>query len=111
MVEYGQIEYARGGFDPPDIVWGGTATGQRPGFWTFNSLPNPAVKNKTALVLAGQTVGGSSAINGMFFDRPSRFDHDAWAQLLCTEYASSEHKWDWDGIFKYFKKVRGYGFV
>jgi choline dehydrogenase len=105
VVEYGEVEYARGVFDPPDIVFGGTSTAPRPGTFNFQSLPNFQVKNKTATVLTGKTVGGSSAVNGMVFDRPSRFDHDAWAQLNSPEYDGSEHKWSWDGMFPYFKKV------
>lgn len=77
------------------------------GSWIFQSLPNPEVKNKTATVLAGKVVGGSSAINGMFFDRGSRFDYDAWLQAGSPEFDESEYKWDWDGLFPYFKKVRG----
>jgi choline dehydrogenase len=69
------------------------------------SLPNPEVKNKIAAAAGGKVVGGSSAINGMFFDRPSRFDHAAWAQVGSPEFDSSLHKWDWNGIFPSFKKV------
>jgi choline dehydrogenase len=63
------------------------------------------MKNRTAAVLAGKTVGGSSAVNGMVFDRPSRFDHEACAQVSSPEFDGSEHKWNWDGMFPYFKKV------
>jgi len=105
VVEYGEVECAPGGFDPPDIVFGGATTSRRPGLFNFQSLPNPEVKNKTAVLFAGKTVGGSSAVNGMYFDRPSRFDHDAWAKASSPEFDASEHKWDWGGLFPYFKKV------
>ena len=62
VIEYGQIEYAPGIFDPPVTVWGGG--GGLASTWLFSSLPNPAVKNKTAIVFAGKVVGGSSAVNG-----------------------------------------------
>jgi choline dehydrogenase-like flavoprotein len=104
VVEYGEIEYAPGIFDPPQIVWGGSSNGAST--WAFESLPNPDVKNKTAVVLVGKVVGGSSAVNGMFFDRPSSFDFEAWHQAGSPEFDSSEDKWDWDGIFSYFKKAR-----
>ncbi|KAL1597929.1 hypothetical protein SLS60_008417 [Paraconiothyrium brasiliense] len=42
-------------------------------------------------------VGGSSAVNGMVFDRGSKADYDAWQELGNTG-------WDWDGLFPYFKK-------
>jgi choline dehydrogenase len=105
VVEYGDVQYAPGQFDPPDLVFG-TNTGLRPPTFSYQSLPNPQVKNKTATVITGKTVGGSSAVNGMVFDRPSRFDHDAWAHASSPEFDASEHKWNWDGIFPYFKKVR-----
>ncbi|KAF2873232.1 hypothetical protein BDV95DRAFT_490607 [Massariosphaeria phaeospora] len=104
VVEYGDIAYAPGVFDPPDTVWGGASTAPRPGIFSFQSLPNSEVKNRTAVVLAGQTVGGSSAVNGMFFDRGSRFDYDAWARAGSPEFDASEHKWDWQGLFPYFRK-------
>ncbi|KAH8888807.1 GMC oxidoreductase-like protein [Thozetella sp. PMI_491] len=102
VIEYGDVEYAPGIFDPPQIVWGGR--GAAASSWTFASVPNPLVSNQSASVLAGKVVGGSSAINGMFFDRGSRYDFDAWTQAGSPEFDSSKHKWDWDGIFPYFKK-------
>lgn len=62
--------------------------------------------NKTANVLVGKVVGGSSAINGQFFDRPSRADFDAWKQLSSSEPTSSNKEvWDWEAILPFFKKV------
>ncbi|KAF2175443.1 GMC oxidoreductase [Zopfia rhizophila CBS 207.26] len=102
LVEYGEIGYAAGIFDPPQTVWGESRASASS--FNFQSLPNPDVKNKTALVFAGKVVGGSSAVNGMFFDRGSRFDYDAWTQAGSPEFDSSEDKWNWNGIFPYFKK-------
>lgn len=99
VIEYGEIKYTPGTFDPPLTVWGGSIVGSAP-LWTFNSLPNPDVKNKTGVVLAGQTVGGSSAVNGMFFDRPARADFDLWADVGGPGLDS----WRWDEMFPFFKK-------
>lgn len=104
MIEYGQVEYAPGGFDPPQTVWGGSNPNQA-STWAFTSLPNPEVKNKTASVFAGKVVGGSSAVNGMFFDRGSRFDYDAWDEVGSPEFDSHKVKWNWKEIFPFFKKV------
>jgi len=101
VIEYGTIEYAPGLFDPPTI-WIVPAPDAATA-WTFLSLPNPEVNNKTAFVQAGQVVGGSSAVNGMFFDRPSRFDLDLWAEIGGPEYAT----WKWQGVFPFFRKVSG----
>jgi len=66
------------------------------------------VKNATAFVLAGKVVGGSSAINGMFFDRPSRYDMDAWAGAANNGLSSIHTRWGWNAMFPFFKKVRTY---
>ncbi|KAK8071343.1 hypothetical protein PG997_011546 [Apiospora hydei] len=103
VIEYGDIEYGRGFFDPPQVE-------HAPGFpgastWTFNSLPSPHVANQTAKVVVGKVVGGSSCVNGQFFDRGSRHDFDAWdATTGIEQFDRSEHKWNWEGIFPYFKK-------
>ncbi|KAK4248211.1 hypothetical protein C7999DRAFT_13862 [Corynascus novoguineensis] len=104
VVEYGEVEYARGIFDPPMTVWGGnsnTASG-----WMLNSTPSPELNNNTAAVMVGKVVGGSSAINGQFFDRGSRFDYDAWDRLQGGERDSQKKDidWSWDGIYPFFKK-------
>jgi choline dehydrogenase len=104
VIEYGKVEYAPGAFDPPTTIWGGPTA--KAGSWNFNSLPNPEVNNKTALVLAGQTVGGSSAINGQYFDRGSKYDYEAWAQVSSPEFDSSTIKWNWESLYPYFKKAR-----
>ncbi|CAN9346117.1 unnamed protein product [Alternaria alternata] len=102
VIEYGEVEYAPGVFDPPTTVWGGSSA--KAGFFSFNSLPNPDMDDKVASVLVGKTVGGSSAINGMYFDRGSRHDYDAWARIGDPEFSWSTIKWDWDSLFPYFKK-------
>ncbi|KAK4129027.1 GMC oxidoreductase [Parathielavia appendiculata] len=104
VIEYGEVEYAPGVFDPPVISWG-TAGGLASG-WLLNSTPSPELNNNTALVMAGQVVGGSSAINGMFFDRGSRFDYDSWDRLQGDRTGSREKDtdWSWDGVYPFFKK-------
>ncbi|KAI4689910.1 uncharacterized protein J4E84_004091 [Alternaria hordeiaustralica] len=62
------------------------------------------MNGRQALLLVGQTVGGSSAINGQYFDRGSRHDYDAWTQIGGPEFANSTTKWDWESLFPYFKK-------
>ncbi len=90
-------------FDPPtDWI---TAAPDAPPTWTFLSLPNPEMANSSAFVQVGQTVGGSSAVNGMFFDRGSRFDYDAWTEAGGKEFEKAKVKWNWAGLFPFFKKV------
>ena len=104
VVEYGQVEYAPGIFDPPATVWGGPSnTASR---WQLNSLPSPELNNGTALVFAGRVVGGSSAVNGMFFDRGSRFDYDTWDALQDNRKRSDRRdiRWTWKEVHPFFKK-------
>ncbi|KAK5659751.1 hypothetical protein OQA88_962 [Cercophora sp. LCS_1] len=99
VVEYGDVApNAPGVFDPPtDWI---TPHPDAPPAWTFLALPSPEMGNTSAFVQAGQVVGGSSAVNGMFFDRGSKFDYDAWDDVA----GSGGQKWDWKGIYPYFKK-------
>jgi len=45
-----------------------------------------------------QVVGGSSCINGMFFDRGSRHDYDAWRRVGSPDFDAASEKWDWNGL-------------
>jgi choline dehydrogenase-like flavoprotein len=111
VIEYGKIEYAPGVFDPPILVYGLAGITDLASHFQFQTLPIPEMNNRTASVLAGQVVGGSSAINGMFFDRGSRFDYDAWTKAGSPDFDSSENKWNWDGMFSYFKKVSSLKYI
>ena len=103
VVEYGDVEYAPGIFDPPLATWGGI--GASASYFIVQSLPVPDVKNKTAFVLAGKVVGGSTAINGQFFDRPSRYDFDAYDSISSGQLESVQNSWSWNAVFPFFKKV------
>jgi len=96
VIEYGDVHFAPGLFDPP-TNWITPHPDAAP-TWNFLSLPNTEMANRTASVQVGQVVGGSSAVNGMFFDRGSRLDHDAWAEVAGSG-------WNWDSIFPYLKKA------
>ncbi|KAL1843705.1 hypothetical protein VTJ49DRAFT_405 [Mycothermus thermophilus] len=101
VIEYGDVEYAPGIFDPPQIAWGGS--GPRASSWSLVSTPSPALNNNTVTLSLGKVVGGSSAVNGMFFDRGSRFDYDTWDALQGNR-SRSRIDWSWNGIYPYFKK-------
>jgi choline dehydrogenase-like flavoprotein len=75
--------------------------GFEPGQTTYNitSAPSPALGNRTFSVDIGCVVGGSSAVNGMIFQRGTAKDYDIWGEL-----ASPNNTWSWDGILPYFKK-------
>jgi choline dehydrogenase len=105
VIEYGDVHATTPGtFDPPtDWI---TSNPDAPPTWAFTSLPNPDMADTQAFVQAGQVVGGSSAVNGMFFDRGSRFDYDSWTEAAGPEFSQCANKWNWQGIFPFFQKVR-----
>ncbi|KAK4150666.1 hypothetical protein C8A00DRAFT_45986 [Chaetomidium leptoderma] len=104
VIEYGEVEYARGVYDPPMTIWGGA--GNLASGWLLNSTPSPDLNNNTALVMVGKVVGGSSAINGMFFDRGSRFDYDTWDRLQGDQPGprKKDIDWSWNGVYPFFRK-------
>ncbi|KAK1764936.1 hypothetical protein QBC33DRAFT_612669 [Phialemonium atrogriseum] len=97
VVEYGYIEDAPGAFEPP-------GTGAGPKRWQYSTQPIPEFNNRTASLATGQAVGGSSTINGQFFDRGASRDYDAWKAVASPEFDNHTDKWDWEGILPFFKK-------
>jgi choline dehydrogenase-like flavoprotein len=66
-------------------------------YYNITSLPIPGLLNITRSVLVGAVVGGGSAVNGMFFDRGSASDYNAWEAL-------GNPGWNFETMLKYFKK-------
>jgi choline dehydrogenase-like flavoprotein len=65
---------------------------------TYTSIPQPGLNNRTSPVSTAKVVGGASVHNGMFFNRGSKDDYDAWEKL-------GNPGWAWDDLLPYFKKV------
>ncbi|KAI0015619.1 hypothetical protein F4780DRAFT_773439 [Xylariomycetidae sp. FL0641] len=63
----------------------------------LESVPQPALANRTFGGICGRVVGGGSTLNAMVFDRGLKEDYAAWATL-------GNEGWDWDGLLPYFKK-------
>jgi len=66
----------------------------------------PLIHIKRAGANTIKAVGGSSTINGQFFDRGASRDYDAWKAAGSPEFDDlAENTWDWEGILPFFKKV------
>ncbi|KAL5388279.1 hypothetical protein PMIN06_005250 [Paraphaeosphaeria minitans] len=66
--------------------------------FNISSAPQTEIINQAIYGYAiGAVVGGSSAVNGMVFDRGSKADYNAWEEL-------GSQGWGWDGLLPYFKK-------
>ncbi|KAK5653302.1 hypothetical protein OQA88_8993 [Cercophora sp. LCS_1] len=83
------------------VVEFGYLDGQRPGqtLYSITSAPSPELGNRTFSVDIGCVVGGSSAVNGMIFQRGTAADYDIWGEL-----APLNNTWSWENILPYFKK-------
>ncbi|PVH88987.1 GMC oxidoreductase [Cadophora sp. DSE1049] len=77
-------------------IW--TTTTQMSSYlFTIPSTPQPFINDTITTVSTGAVVGGSTAVNDMFFDKGAAEDYDNWAKL-------GNPGWDWKGIFQYFRK-------
>jgi choline dehydrogenase len=67
--------------------------------WCRYAEPNEALGGRRIYVPSGKILGGTSAINGMIYNRGQRQDYDSWAQMGCSG-------WSYEDVLPYFKKDR-----
>jgi choline dehydrogenase-like flavoprotein len=65
--------------------------------YNYSSVPQVALNNRRTPVSAAATVGGGSTVNGMFLNRGSKEDYDAWEEL-------GNPGWGWSGLLPYFRR-------
>lgn len=65
--------------------------------YNYTSVPQHALNNRRTPVSAAATVGGGSTVNGMFLNRGSREDYDAWEAL-------GNPGWSWKDLLPYFRR-------
>ncbi|KAL9098087.1 MAG: hypothetical protein Q9163_006185, partial [Psora crenata] len=66
-------------------------------FRNYQSIPQPGLNNRTSIVNSAAVVGGGTVVNGMFFNRGSADDYDAWEKL-------GNPGWGWNDLLPYFIK-------
>jgi choline dehydrogenase len=66
--------------------------------WCQYAQPNPDLGGRRVYVARGKILGGSSAINGLIFNRGQRLDYDAWEKMGCTG-------WSYKDVLPWFKKL------
>ena len=60
--------------------------------WNYDTVPQPALENRTIFWPRGKTLGGSSSLNAMMWIRGFAADDDDWADAARTSAASREPK-------------------
>ncbi|MFZ2157517.1 MAG: GMC family oxidoreductase N-terminal domain-containing protein, partial [Bradyrhizobium sp.] len=65
--------------------------------WQFTSEPNPLTDNRRIPIPQGRTLGGSTSVHGLVYNRGQREDYDGWAALGNTG-------WSYAQVLPYFKR-------
>ncbi|WFD31635.1 hypothetical protein MSPP1_002674 [Malassezia sp. CBS 17886] len=74
--------------------------------WKWKTTPQPGLLSSTgtpgrsADMPRGKVLGGSSAINGMYYVRSSHIEHNLWSDLI----GNASDLWGWDNMFRAMKK-------
>ena len=66
--------------------------------WNYDTVPQPALENRTVFWPRGKTLGGSSSLNAMMWVRGFAADYDEWA-------ATAGDAWSWQALEPYFRRV------
>lgn len=66
--------------------------------WQLNTTGNPNTNGRKIPFIQGKVLGGSSAINGMVYNRGQASDFDNWAAL-------GNEDWDYASVLPYFRRT------
>lgn len=66
--------------------------------WQFYTEGNERTHGRKIPIPQGKTLGGSTSINGLVFNRGDKTDYDHWSEL-------GNSGWDYESVLPYFKLV------
>ncbi|KAL4868705.1 hypothetical protein BDV12DRAFT_95321 [Aspergillus spectabilis] len=66
--------------------------------WGFMTTPQAGINDQSVHYPRGKTLGGSSAVHAMAYQRPSIGSMDLWAERV------GDDAWNWENTFPYFQK-------
>ncbi|TYJ57301.1 hypothetical protein B9479_002034 [Cryptococcus floricola] len=72
--------------------------------WSYNTVAQTDNNDRIMYWPRGKGLGGSGAINGMFWGKAAMEEYDAWATLN----PSGNETWNWEEMDKYMKKSENY---
>lgn len=67
--------------------------------WQWTTTPQPGLSGRSAPWPRGKVLGGSSAINGLYYVRHSDIEQNTWADLI-----NDQQDWTWDKMLDAMKK-------
>jgi choline dehydrogenase len=85
------------------VTGGNAAFSNQSHLFSFASVPQVNLGNRTTNVIGGVMLGGSSGVNGFQVHRGQKEDYDGWGSRF-----GNSSGWSWDGLLPYFKKVGEY---
>ena len=103
-ITVGVIEAGLDRTDDPKVLTPGftpTMWGDPDYDWIFNTVPQTHGNDRVVNHPRGKQLGGSSAINFLYWTHASRQDIDDWGRL-------GNPGWSWDELFPYFLKSENY---
>lgn len=71
--------------------------------WAYPTTEQPNAGGRSITWPRGKLLGGSSAINGLYWVRPSKTEIDGWAALNSDDPDAAKY-WSWDALFPEMKK-------
>jgi choline dehydrogenase len=102
--QYDVLVIERGTFDNGTSVTavsgGANGLSNSSHLFSFPSVQQQGLKNRTAAVIGGVMLGGSSGVNGMQVHRGMKEDYDGWSAFF-----GNGSQWGWDDLLPYFKKA------
>ncbi|HSW18172.1 MAG TPA: GMC family oxidoreductase N-terminal domain-containing protein [Ramlibacter sp.] len=66
--------------------------------WQFQTEPTPFTGNRSICVAQGRTLGGSTSVNGMIFNRGQATDFDSWR-------AAGNPGWSYEDVLPYYRSI------
>lgn len=66
--------------------------------WSYDTVPQRELEDRTIYWPRGKTLGGSSSLNAMMWIRGFAADYDEWAD-------AAGPGWSWDALVPYFRRV------
>ncbi|KAJ6617021.1 aryl-alcohol oxidase [Mycena sp. CBHHK59/15] len=71
--------------------------------WNYTTVPQPSLNNRSIVYPRGHVLGGSSALNGMIYERATIDDYNRLANI------TGDDGWSWDSLLPYFLKTEAFG--